>query len=114
MVPAFAETPDEPTVQRWLDRSVRFFNADAWDDLLPDGVSNWVAHNLVLEAQLGATFATAGGGLDAVGKGVGQMRVQYSDKIVDLKAKDPFMRTVYGQEYRRLQRMIGAALVTSA
>lgn len=107
-MPAFAGGPDDDTVARWLSRATPYFNADTWGDLYSDGLTNWVAHNIVLEAQLGNTFATAGGGLDTVGKTVGRVSAQYSNAIVELKAKDPYMRTIYGQEYRRLSKLVGA------
>jgi hypothetical protein len=112
-MPAFLDE-DDSTIQRWITRSTPYFNVDAWDDLYSDGLLYWVAHSIVLEGALGATLATAGGGQDAVGKAVGKVSVRYSDRIVELKANDPYMRTTYGQEYRRLAKLVGSVLITSA
>lgn len=112
-MPAFASAPDDATINRWIARSVPYFDIDIWDTFYPDGVCYWIAHNIVLEAFLGNTLATAGGSLDAIGKRVGSVSVNYSDKIIELKAKDPYMRTIYGQEYRRLQKLIGTGLATA-
>jgi len=110
---AFASSPDDPTIARWIARATPYFNVGIWDDLYTDGIFYWVAHNIALEAYLGSTFQTAGGALDAIGKRVGSVSINYSDKITELKAKDPYMRTVYGQEYRRLADLLGAVLAVA-
>lgn len=99
--PVFSDE-DDATIQRHLDESVSFFDVDRWGGFYLKGLGNWVAHEIVMEDFLGATPATAGMSLDATGKTVGRMSARYSDKMAELKAKNPYMRTVYGQVYYNL------------
>jgi hypothetical protein len=108
-LPAFEET-DEPTIQRHLDRVPAYFNKPRWDflSLYDEGVKFWVAHEIVLEANVGATMATAGASALAVKKKVGSVEVQYPEAILNLLAENEYMRTTYGQRYWRLARQVGA------
>jgi hypothetical protein len=106
IIPAF-DAADEPTIQRWLDRAVKEFSVTRWGAFLSDGIANWVAHMMCIEAVTGATAATAGGSALATEKRVGALAVSYSEAIVELQAKQPFMRTTYGIEFMRLRRLAG-------
>ena len=112
--PAFAAETD-PTIQRWLDASVPFFDVSRWDTLYPMGVGNWVAHQIVMDsaataAGAGAAAANAG---DATSKQVGTVRVDRSQELLSKQMDDPFMRTIYGQQYRHLARLVGLGAVAA-
>lgn len=104
--PQFAAVSDA-TVQRQLDNSAPFFDVARWDTFYPAGVGSYVAHMLTLQAFLAKSAGAAMTGNTAMKK-VGDASVQYDAAMLDMSAKDPFMRTIYGQEYARLRRIIGS------
>jgi hypothetical protein len=100
--PAFTNTPD-PTVQRHITAAAPYFDVDRWGDFYSDGIGNFVAHKIAME---NAAAANVGAG-DATLKHVGSVIVQRDGKNVGMQMRDPWLRTIYGQEYRRLSRLIG-------
>lgn len=105
-MPAFqAQPPSDETIQRWLDEAgvdedAGFFDSDRWGGLTSrrflNGLANWVAHKIVMETGFGSTIANAG---QVSQKGVAP--------VLERMAKDPYMRTVYGQTYVELRDMAG-------
>jgi hypothetical protein len=109
--PAF-EGEAEPRVQYALDSAAPFFDVTRWDDLYLQGLANYAAHTLTMTA----VAAVAVGGVAGVSdiadlKKVGDVSVQKSEIMLQQQAKDPFMRTIYGQEYRRLARLVGMGVI---
>lgn len=107
--PEFASETDA-RVQILLDDAAPAFEVDRWDTYYSAGVSNYVAHKLAV-----ANAQAAGGtaGLladDKTMKKVGDLQVQRSEAALLRKMDDPFMTTTYGQEYRRLMKLVGAGI----
>lgn len=104
--PEFTSETDT-RVQLFITDADPFFDVERWDTLYSVGVANYVAHKLaVANAQ---TSGGTGGALadTSVNKKVGDLQIQKSEAALLKKMDDPFMATTYGQEYRRLQRLVG-------
>ena len=104
--PEFTSETDA-RVQLFITDADPFFDVERWDTLYSVGVANYVAHKLaVANAQ---ASAEANGSLadTNVNKKVGDLQIQKSEAALLKKMDDPFMATIYGQEYRRLQRLVG-------
>jgi hypothetical protein len=108
--PVFA-AEDDAVIQRHINRSPPYFNVSEWRGLYTDALGNWVAHYVVMEHIETANGTTGKDASLATSKTVGRVSVSYSDKVLDLQAKDPFMRTTYGREYLRLLRLAGTGAV---
>lgn len=105
--PEFASVADE-CVQMVIDENVFLFNADVWGNQLDTGMGYVVAHELSQANQPVATKATAS---DIVGKKVGEVQITRDPVLLSQQIKDPYLRTLYGQKYRRLQRLMGAGAI---
>lgn len=101
--PEFTSTSDE-AVQLRIDMSEPYFNAARWGSFLSEGVSNFVAHQLALSAQ---NQATGGISSDTTKKKVGDVEVMSSELMLQRKAENPFLRTIYGQRYLYLLKLVG-------
>jgi len=44
---------------------------------------------------------------DTASKAVGPVSKSYDSMMINAQAKDPYMRTSYGQEFCRLRRLVG-------
>ncbi len=105
--PEFAAETDE-RVQFFVDRAAPYFDVERWGDLYPDGVANYVAHELAL-----AKAQTALGGSvqvmtnDTISKKVGDVQVTKDAGLLAKQADNPFYRTLYGQQYLYLRRQVG-------
>ena len=93
---AAATTPQITRIIAWAQPH---FDVVRWGSLLQEGMWNYVAHKLALE--LGGRS-----GLDATvtTKGVGKVNV---GRDARLGTENPFNRTIYGQEYWRLCKLVG-------
>lgn len=103
--PEFSSETDA-RVQLYIDQSAPFFDQDRWGEFYQLGVSNFVAHNLAL-ANYQAKKQNAHTS-DTVSKKVGDVQIGKDSALLNLQAKDPFMRTTYGQQYRYYQRLAGS------
>lgn len=101
-------TETDARVQLFIDRADPHFDIERWDDLYPEGVANFVAHNMAL-----ANAQTAQGGSvgamsnDNMLKKVGDIQVMKDTGLLNKQAENPFMRTLYGQQYLYLRRIVG-------
>lgn len=106
LFPEFTAVADV-RVQLFIDRAVPYFDVARWDDQYADGIAYFVAHNLALATPTG----TLGNGLGLtdvkIMKKVGPVTVQQSEQILLANAKDPYMKTTYGQKYSELKRLVG-------
>ena len=103
--PVFTSTPDA-TVDLVISAAAPFFNVGEWDDLLTDGLGNYVAHKLTMQGlSLTGAMASAGAGAS---KTVGRVSISSSQGAVGIMMADPFQRTIYGQTYAALARQVGA------
>lgn len=108
-MPAFSSIDDE-TINRWLADASSEFDVARWDVDYTKGLRNWVAYHIVEEAKQ-VVAGPGGGGLIAVEKQVGTERIRFSEAAITAAMTDPFMANVYGREYRRLARLVGAGAV---
>lgn len=110
--PEFAALADA-AVQTVIDASAPFFDLLRWDDLLPAGVGNWVAHTL-LTARMNSLSTTAqmAGGADesaAISKRAGDTEIKWSPAVALFYAQArPYASTAYGRVYLDLARMVGS------
>lgn len=89
----------------WLAQSDPWFDPARWDTFYTEGVLNWVAHKLVMaDATKGINQASAG---DVTQKRVGQVSVSRGSDLLSQQMANPFLRTMYGQEYLTLRKTVG-------
>lgn len=105
--PEFTSEDDE-RVQLFLDNSDPWFNTSRWGAFYPEGVANFVAHQLTL-ANWNARNATKGRQMasNLSKEKAGEVEVMYDAALLDMQANNPYMRTTYGQRYYQLAQMIG-------
>lgn len=111
MFPEFnAEENDR--IQLFIDNAGPFFDVCRWADWYDEGLANYVAHKLTMANRRAALGSGPGmgGGDTAIGKKVGDLSIQRSDAALLMNMKDSFQATSYGQEYRRLARMVGLGM----
>lgn len=100
---------DSVRIQFYIDDSAPWFDVCRWGKLLGVGQANWVAHYLTMDAY----NTSLGVGSNAVNasivgtKKVDTVTITKDPGMLDATAKEPMMRTIYGQEYLRLRRIIG-------
>lgn len=105
--PEFSDIPME-SVQKQIDMAQPYFNAARWGSFLSEGMGNLIAHQLALSAQ---NSSSNGLSSDATKKRVGDVEVMNSDAMLLKKAENPYMRTLYGQRYLYLMKLIGAGVI---
>lgn len=98
-----ATCPDD-TVNFWIGEADAMFDPCRWDDLLDRGSAYWVAHSITV-AKDDATKPFID---DATMKKVGDISKSRDPKLMLEQAKNPYMRTKYGQRYWQLAQMVGA------
>jgi len=108
--PAFKDLP-VPTIQAKIDASVPYFDPVRWGDQLNEGVGYWVAHQLVLAGADGygmdGKSKIAVEANDVTSRDTEHIKISRSPEMIAAQAVDPYMRTVFGQQYRSLSRQIG-------
>lgn len=119
--PEFNDTATYPDsgITYWINLAYLLMDPGRWGNLLDPGAEQFVAHNLVLEAQAqaasnnGATPGTSQGGVVS-SKSAGGVSISYdTSSAIELDAGHWNM-TIYGRRYIRLARMIGAGPVIIA
>jgi hypothetical protein len=100
-----AETTER--VQAFLDLAVPYFNVERWGDFYSEGLANFVAHSIVVGNYEAAQSTSIANANDVSSKTVGALSVSRDGTLLNWQAKDPFMRTTYGQRYAYLRRKIG-------
>lgn len=111
--PEFASVTDYPTAQVnfWAGIASKLVDLDRWGDLYDQGISLFVAHNLVLQRRniAGAASGGSGGLVGSVSsKSVGAVSVSYDVNAVMESGAGQWNLTSYGLQYIQLARMIGA------
>jgi hypothetical protein len=117
LMPAFADAEVHPTsaVEMWLGVAAKQMNVERWGDLIDHGASLFVAHNLSLqmranrEADFGKTPGSAFG--PTTSKSVDKASVSYDTSSASEEGAGSFNLTVFGQQYIRLARLLGAGPV---
>ena len=99
-------------MQYALDSAKPFLDVARWDDLYTQGLANYAAHTLTMTAVAAVAVGGVAGVSDtAITKKVGDVSVGRSEMLLQQQLKDPLMRTLYGQEYRRLARLVGMGAI---
>lgn len=93
-------------IQRAINASLPYLDPIVLEDLLPDCLGNFVAHRIVMDQQRQVTGPSARAG-DVISKSAAGMSMSRDGAAVLIQQRDQFMRTIYGQEYRRLSRLMG-------
>ena len=84
------------------------FSPVLWGQYFHVGMANYLAHRFTVLAYVKARGLAGQLADDKTSKAVGSVSVGRSAELLRLKMLDPFMGTIYGQEYRRLQRLVSA------
>ena len=102
-------TVTDDSINYWVDKSSAVFNVDLWGQSYDAGLSNWVAHKIAtqLKYSYDKDFLDPSDGLNIMMPRVGMAMNVNTRDLVLTQAKDPYIGTIYGQEYRRLSRLIG-------
>lgn len=110
--PEFASTTDYTgsMLDFWSSIAAELVSLDKWGNLYNQGISLFVAHNLVLQrknmnAASGGVPGTSTGMLAS--KAVGRVSVGYDNSNVALDNGGQWNLTTYGMQYLQLARMIG-------
>lgn len=109
LFPAFSSTADA-TVIAHIELSAPYFDAIRWGQMLKEGMGNYVAHSLAMSTSLSKPSST-GMADNTLSQKVGEVQVQNSDSMLQMQAKNPFMRTTYGQRYMYLLKIVGAGMI---
>lgn len=110
--PQFDGEMDE-RIQYVLDSAAPHFDVVRWGDFYTQGLANFTAHTLTMTAVAVVAVGGVAGGADiATVKKVGDVSVSKSEMMLMEQSKNPFLRTIYGQEYSRLRRLVGMGAVT--
>ena len=100
-----AEEPD--TIAKWMVKAAPFFDVARWGAFYSEGLGNWVAHRIVLSNQRATMPTNRADSGNMISKTVGPVSASYDSLLINAQAKDPYMRTSYGQEFCRLRRLVG-------
>jgi hypothetical protein len=109
--PTFDAVSDS-VVQTQLTLAVEWFDVCVWGGWYAEGLSNYVAHKLTMNAVAAAAPGGVAGGLDntSLRKKVGDLDIMKSEQAMLKNMSNPFYRTIYGQEYLRLTRIVGSGM----
>ena len=104
-------TIDDVIVQRHITAADPFFEPSVWGGFYARGLSNFVAHNIVMELVRGGWKGLTQAMTDAKGvtsKSIsGAVSWGIDSAVLQLQMKDPIYKTTYGQEYAYLRDLVG-------
>lgn len=113
LFPAFADE-DEGRIAIVIASAKPYFDVARWGAFYSDGLGNWTAHKIALaNALAGQGSGSKTLSSDIITKSVGDVSVGRDSALLNMSAKNPFMRTIYGQEYSRLARQVGMGATTT-
>lgn len=102
-------TEVDARIEFMIAKAEPYFDVARWEDFYNDGLAYFVAHRLVLAAAAVAAGAQAAATVsDHTSMSVGEVSIDKDGQAVRDQMADPFLRTTYGQEYRRLEKIVGA------
>ncbi len=108
--PAFADV-DSDVVDRHIAASDPFFDTARWENLLDEGLGNFIAHRIVIERRNQAMGVSSGTG-DVVsrsqGTTAGQVSMSRSPELAAMQFREPFNATEYGRRYLKLRSIMGS------
>ncbi len=95
----------------WLSVADKMMNANRWQDLIIQGASLFIAHNLALQMmsiQNVIAGGTPGQGVDNVSsQSVGGALVSFDTSSSAVEGGGDYNQTTYGKQFLRLSRLIG-------
>jgi hypothetical protein len=106
LFPKFMGESDE-RIQALLNLAAPYFNVERWGAFYPEGIANWVAHSIVVDNAEGAQPTDQLNANDVTEKHVGPVGMTRDSQLLNAQAKNPFMRTTYGQKYVYLRGKVG-------
>jgi hypothetical protein len=106
MFPELADKVDESKFNFWLSLSDEQFDQCRWDGLYFVGVLYWIAHSATAGTLTGSTGANAAFDTTIMKK-VGDVQKQRSAELLKMVADDPYMSTLYGQQYLYYAGLVG-------
>ena len=107
----------DESIQFWIDQVVNLgmLNGARWGTWLPLGQKLWVAHQVVVDAQVNRSSARGGLALTTgvpTSRSVGGVSVSYDTSLGVEQDAGYFALTPYGNRYWQLAQMIGAGPIT--
>ena len=91
-----------------LAKAIPYFDVTVWGDLYTEGLANFVAHFVVLYQSQALKSLTQESAGDVVARAIsGAVSMSRDPVMMRIAARDPFMRTTYGQQYRNLADLVG-------
>jgi len=105
------ENVEVPILQRHIDAADPYFDVSRWGDFYARGLGNFVAHNVEMELRKRGISPGGATANDAIEKQVGSVRVRRSDKLVEMQAQNPYLKTEYGQIYWQLAEQVGMGML---
>lgn len=95
-------------VDYWVTESSTIFNLAMWGNSYHRGLFSWVAHNIANQFKYSEDryLLDPADGLSLQVPLVGSSQEKKIKDLVTLQAADPYMGTVYGQEFKRLAKRI--------
>jgi hypothetical protein len=110
ILPEFALV-DDVLLQRHITDADSFFEPSVWGGFYAKGLSNFVAHSLVMEEVRKGRRSIAEARTEAAGvisKSIsGAVSWSIDSSVLQLQMKDPIYKTTYGQEYAYLRDLVG-------
>lgn len=100
-------------IQRFLDASAPHFNVQRWGKNYSEGLACHVAHSIVVSKAQAAKSISQADANDVVTRAIsGAVSMSKDPEMLRMQAKDPYMRTTYGQRYAYLRNLVGRGGVT--
>lgn len=97
-------------VQLYIGLAEPHFNVQRWGGFYSAGVANWVAHEITLVNMRAAKGGAVKAALtdDTLQKKVGDLQTMRDTGLLNKQADNPYYRTVFGQQYLELRKLVGA------
>lgn len=109
LFPAFIDATDTE-INAAIALSTPYFNVGRWGEFYQQGLTNFIAHEIVIALSDDMSQAAN----DILSEDRPTLKFTRDSALLNLQAKDPFMRTKYGQKYQSLVRTyvgVGAMVV---
>lgn len=109
--PQFASV-DPTDIQTIIDDADPYFNKCRWCNHYERGLGYFIAHNLLVQQSLAdGTMPVLAANGSYTQKKVGEVSVSTGSDTINKIMDNPFMSTVYGQQYLYLARLVGMGAI---
>jgi hypothetical protein len=102
----------QPWFNYWLSVGTKLLRPCAWQDMLDDGMSLFIAHHLALQlrsAKAAATGGDAGGNTGPLAnKSVDKVSAGYDTTAGSIEGQGHWNLTMYGTQFIQLARLFGS------